>query len=106
VLLNTISVAAQFYYNYPYQDATTKTPNNTPVNVGVFNGTDNTSTKKDSIKNMILKDYGNRIVFEAEATYKYNCHAYRLSPHLHPIILFPSGGEALGSITINLILRT
>ena len=52
------------------------TPLNNPVTVYNFIGTDYTSKQKEDNKNYWLNYYDDRIKFESEATYKYNCHAY------------------------------
>jgi hypothetical protein len=59
-----------------YQNVTIYTPNNTSVIAGNFVGTDYTSSQKNQLKDYWLSYYDNRIEYDAEATYKYNCHAY------------------------------
>ncbi|MDR2910336.1 MAG: hypothetical protein LBV47_03080 [Bacteroidales bacterium] len=41
-----------------------------------FVGTDYTTQQKNDIKTEWMNYYNNRITFEAEATYKYNCHVW------------------------------
>jgi hypothetical protein len=72
LLQNTaINVAAQ-----QYQTVTVYTPNHTPVTAGNLVSADYTSSQKNDAKNYWLNKYSNRITYMAEATYKYNCHAY------------------------------
>ena len=52
------------------------TPNNTSVTVELWVNTDWNPTQKNDIKNYYLTHYDDRIDFEAEATAKYNCHAW------------------------------
>jgi hypothetical protein len=62
--------------NAQYQNTTIYTPANTSVIAGRFIGTDYTSAQKNDAKNYWLSIYNNRIKYQDEATYKYNCHAY------------------------------
>ena len=58
--------------------ATIYTPNNSPVSVSKWKNTDwSQNTKNDYIGYCQTRwGGGNRLIFESEATVKYNCHAY------------------------------
>ena len=58
-----------------YTPITTYTPNNNPVTVDQWVNIDWTSKQKDEMKDGFMSLY-NGIIFEAEATVKYNCHAW------------------------------
>ena len=55
--------------------ATVHTPKGNPVPVYQMSN-EWTSSEKNDMKSVCLNYYGDRITFEAEATTKYNCHAY------------------------------
>ena len=52
------------------------TPNGSTVTVLEWVSGEWSQANKDTLKNAWMRYYGNRITFEAEATCKYNCHAW------------------------------
>jgi len=52
------------------------TPKSTPVAVDRWVKNDWSSTDKNTLKSYHMNKYNNRIIFEDEATFKYNCHAF------------------------------
>jgi len=52
------------------------TPNYSPVEIKRWISIDWTQNTKDSIVAHYQREYGNRLILEAEATVKYNCHAW------------------------------
>jgi len=63
----------QLWHNFPVY---VYTPKNSSVQALKLVSGDFTSQQKTDSKNYWLTVYNNRIVFEAEATLKYNCHAF------------------------------
>ena len=59
-----------------YTDTLIQTPNGTSVEAKIFTSSDMTNSQKEDAKNFWLSCYNNRITYIAEATYKYNCHAF------------------------------
>ena len=62
-------------YWYVNASATVNTPKGNPVPVLLWHSDDWTTSQKNDLKNACIKAYSG-ITFEAEATTKYNCHAY------------------------------
>ena len=59
-----------------YTPVLVATPNQTYFYAGSLTSSDYTTNQKNDAKNFWLNCYNNRITYEGEATYQYNCHAY------------------------------
>jgi hypothetical protein len=70
-LSTTVKISAQ-----QYQNVTIYTPENNAVTAMNLVSSDFTTGEKNDLKNYWLSYYDNRIEYIAEATLKYNCHAY------------------------------
>jgi len=68
--LSVVNAVAQ------HQGVIIYTPANTPIFALDFIGVDYTTQQKNDRKDYWLSFYNNRIEYIAEATHKYNCHAY------------------------------
>lgn len=75
-LLFILIVSINMAQNPVYEDIIIKTPNQTEIQAKSLTSEDMTSPQKEDSKNFWLNCYNNRIYFENEATYKYNCHAF------------------------------
>jgi len=62
--------------NVSYNTITINTPNFNPVIVGEWLSGEWSSNTKADMVNYYQGQYGNRLTFVSEATFKYNCHSY------------------------------